>query len=879
MGTSSAGGTLKSCRNGNLVIDTSASLSSNASSDGAIVLAATGPAPSSTMPDQSAVDARWLAQIYSHDPTGDTFGGLDSGNSAVWNTPYGNGISSDNPGNRYAFVISPTFTVTTTNVTKALAGDDATAQVAAAYTVSGLQGVAGAFQDSYSGTPSVTSSGSAPSTDAPGTTYTINATSGSLVLPTGYAFSASNAGILNIAGNAGPLPYLTYVANPFTRGYGSANPVFTGTVTGFQGNDTQKTSTTGTLTFTSTATASSNVGSYAINGSGLSSNSYQFQQAASNATALTINAALLSYVASANSKTYGAPNPFLTGTVTGFVNGDTQASATTGTLAFSSPATLSDGVGTYAVNGFGLSAQNYVFTQAASNSAALTVNPATLSYVAAAVGKTYGAANPALFGSLSGFVNGDTQSATTGTLTFTTTAGLSSGVGKYAITGSGLSARNYVFAQASGNSTAFTINPATLTYVANPVSVSYGTANLALGGTVTGFVNGDSQSTATTGSLRFDAVASPTSGVGSYLINGSGLLARNYVFVQSAANFTALTITPAILTAALTGTVSKTFDGTTIATLAPSNYAPLSGILFGDAVTLSSLPTSGSFDSATAGTGKVVTVTGLTLAGNSKNYVLASATVSAPIGIITAVVTPPATNNTPTTPITPTLSTTNPALLSVTVTTPQVAPLLQTLFNTSGNNILNTTVPAPTQAPTTQIASLTTTPNPIETLTASGGNDTPEPPAPADTATSYIVNSLNGSGAPSTSTVIIPGILTSTAGTPPPPPPGTGRIFRPGEIRRYGNDRPLRKPDRIGGAAAARPSHGADRAGAGRRAAGRGAAGPRPRAAAAAARAGLRFQHRGAGPLRRQPCRGPGELHAEGHSDHGRQEDRPRRLP
>src|SRR4029077_6270786 len=86
-------------------------------------------------------------------------------------------------------------------------------------------------------------------------------------------------------------PSLTYTANSASRSYGAANPAFTGTVTGFTGTDTQANSTTGSLAFTSPATTTSNVGSYAINGSGLSSSKYTFVQAASNATALTITTA------------------------------------------------------------------------------------------------------------------------------------------------------------------------------------------------------------------------------------------------------------------------------------------------------------------------------------------------------------------------------------------------------------------------------------------------------------------------------------------------------------------------------------------------------------------------------------------------------------
>jgi type IV secretory pathway protease TraF len=162
------------------------------------------------------------------------------------------------------------------------------------------------------------------------------------------------------------------------RTYGSANPALGGTVTGFVNGDTLASATSGTLSFTTSATASSNVGSYAIDGSGLTANNgnYVFVQAANNATALKINPATLTYVATAGTIDQGSPIPLLTGMVTGFVNGDTLASATTGTMEFTTTATSSSPPGLYAIDGSGLSANhgNYVFVQDPGNATALTIN-------------------------------------------------------------------------------------------------------------------------------------------------------------------------------------------------------------------------------------------------------------------------------------------------------------------------------------------------------------------------------------------------------------------------------------------------------------------------------------------------------------------------
>jgi hypothetical protein len=83
---------------------------------------------------------------------------------------------------------------------------------------------------------------------------------------------------------------LTYVATPVQTYAGQSIPPLTGTVTGFQGNDTLGSATTGTLAFTTLATTQSTAGKYAVNGDGLTANDgdYIFVQAAGNAQALTV---------------------------------------------------------------------------------------------------------------------------------------------------------------------------------------------------------------------------------------------------------------------------------------------------------------------------------------------------------------------------------------------------------------------------------------------------------------------------------------------------------------------------------------------------------------------------------------------------------------
>ena len=171
---------------------------------GDIVLSATGNFINNRGSDAvSASGGRWL--IYSGTPGSDTFGGLDSRNTAIWNGTYASlpPASVSVSGNHYLFAFRPTLTVTSTDVSKTY-GDDVTATVAAAYSLSGLQAsVAGAFLgDSFgtvaSGAPSVTSAGSNPTASVAGSRYAITAAQGTLTALTGYAFAFNSAGRLTV---------------------------------------------------------------------------------------------------------------------------------------------------------------------------------------------------------------------------------------------------------------------------------------------------------------------------------------------------------------------------------------------------------------------------------------------------------------------------------------------------------------------------------------------------------------------------------------------------------------------------------------------------------------------------------------------------------
>lgn len=154
--------------------------------------------------------------------------------------------------------------------------------------------------------------------------------------------------------------------------------------------------------------------------------------------------------------------------------------------------------------------------------------------------REYGLPNPTLTYTTSGLILGD-QAVNAISGSPATTATQASNIGSYAINGNFTSPAGYVLKITNG---ALAVTPATLTYVANPQQRLVGTPNGAFSGSVNGFRNGDTLTSATTGTLDFQSPADINSPVGVYGIFGSGLGANNYVFVQANGNATALTITP-----------------------------------------------------------------------------------------------------------------------------------------------------------------------------------------------------------------------------------------------------------------------------------------------------------------------------------------------
>ncbi|MFW0718302.1 MBG domain-containing protein [Pedobacter sp. N23S346] len=327
--------------------------------------------------------------------------------------------------------------------------------------------------------------------------------------------SGANSPTVSIPSSTVAKATLTYTANTSSKVYGDAVPTLSGSVTGFVNAENLATATTGNITWSTTATATSPVGSYAITGAGLIAVNYDFVQATSNATALTIGAKTVTVTAAAKSKTYGDADPALTYTF---------APALVGTDTFTGSLTRSPGenVGTYAINQGTLALNgNYTLTYI---SADLTIGAKTVTVTAAAKRKTYGDADPALTYTFA--------PALTGTDTFTGSLTRSPGenVGTYAINQGTLALNgNYTLTYISAD---LTIGAKTVTVTAAAKSKTYGDADPALTYTFAPALTGTDTFT---GSLT----RSPGENVGTYSINqGTLALNGNYTLTYISADLT-----------------------------------------------------------------------------------------------------------------------------------------------------------------------------------------------------------------------------------------------------------------------------------------------------------------------------------------------------
>ena len=339
--------------------------------------------------------------------------------------------------------------------------------------------------------------------------------------------------------------------------------------------------------------------------------------AASSATGtLTVNKANASVTPNAASKTYGTADPAFTGTLSGFVAADgvtATYSRTAGETVAASPYTISA-----TLNAPPGVLTNYTITY---NTASFTVTQAAASVTPIPASKTYGAADPSFTGTLSGFLAADNVTAS-----YSRTAGETVAGGPYTISATLAPAGVLSNYAVTSNTASFTINPAHATVMPNAASKTYGTADPALTGTLTGFLAADNVTASYSRTAGETVAASPYT-ISATLNAAAGVLS-NYVVTYNTASFT---INPAI--ASVTpNPASKTYG-----TGDPAFTGTLSGFLAADNVTASYSRTAGETVAASPYT---ISATLNAAAGVLSNYVVTYNTASFTISPASASVTP-----------------------------------------------------------------------------------------------------------------------------------------------------------------------------------------------------------------------------------------------
>lgn len=287
---------------------------------------------------------RWL--VYSNAPATDTFGNLNSGNTAIWGATFASlpPASVTASGNRYIFAQGQTLTITTTNASKVY-GQEAVLS----FTESGFaSGVANAFladtpANVVTGSPNVTSAGFAADASVVGGPYPIVATAGSLTLESGYSLVFVNTGQVTVT----PAPLTASITGNPTKVYDGTTTAALASgnfaLSGFVGADGA------TVSALTGAYASSNVGT----GIGVSANLVGGEFTANAGTLLsnytlpttasatgTISPRPITVTADNLTRPFDQPNPPLTFMVTAgnLVTGDVLSGGLATTALVDSPA-------------------------------------------------------------------------------------------------------------------------------------------------------------------------------------------------------------------------------------------------------------------------------------------------------------------------------------------------------------------------------------------------------------------------------------------------------------------------------------------------------------------------------------------------------------
>lgn len=264
-----------------------------------------------------------------------------------------------------------------------------------------------------------------------------------------------------------------------------------------------------------------------------------FYPAANVSQTLTVNKAPLTIKADDKSKPEGDPNPALTVTYTGFVNGETAAVLTI-PVTVTTTAVTSSPVGTYPIVPSAAAAANYNITFV---NGVLTVSPRTVQTIGfpAIATKTYGNADFA-----ANAVSSNLTIPVTYTSSNTAVATIVGGnihiVGAGTATITASQAGSPLFFPAADVSRTLTVNKANLTVRAADTVRAFGEANPAFRLVYTGFVKSETPAALTTQPTA-TTTATQSSAPGYYEITVGNGVAANYNFIYVNGRLTVLPTT------------------------------------------------------------------------------------------------------------------------------------------------------------------------------------------------------------------------------------------------------------------------------------------------------------------------------------------------
>jgi GH18 family chitinase len=289
------------------------------------------------------------------------------------------------------------------------------------------------------------------------------------------AVTGSNAGTypISLTGGTAANYNITLVSGTLTVTQGSPTLTYTGATNGNQGSSIALTATsnsTGAISYTVT----NGTGAATLSGSNLNLTqagtvtltinvaATQNYAASSITQTITINALVNPTITFGNlTKTYGDPafTVAATSNSSGAITYSISSGSEFASITAGGQVTIK-GAGSVTIQASQAASANF---SAATATATLTINKASLTITADNQSKVYNTANPSLTMNYSGFVNGDNSGAVSVQPTIATTAVTASNVGTYPITLAGGSATNYNITLVNGTLTVTQATP-TLSY-------------------------------------------------------------------------------------------------------------------------------------------------------------------------------------------------------------------------------------------------------------------------------------------------------------------------------------------------------------------------------------------------------------------------------